>query len=102
MEQRIMESTWVLALASAALAISALTSGCASVELERTGDDLAVKYSSFMKKLEAPAVTVDRPGEYSASFNAETTGTDPMAAAMIQMSERLLCVAVPGACVVPE
>lgn len=75
-----------------------LLSGCASVALERTDQGLSLQYSSFLKKLEAPSVQVTRPNDYSASFNAESSAADPMAAMMMQMFERSMCLANPALC----
>lgn len=97
LKRSIVQVVYILAFVSCATAYSAMQ-GCASVSLSRTETDLTLEYSSFMKKLEAPAVQVNKTGDYSASFNAESSSTDPMAAMMMQMFERSMCIANPAMC----
>jgi len=78
--------------------VMVLLGGCATVELDRGADNLTLKYSSFLKKLEAPSVEVNKVGDYSASANAESSAADPVAAMMVEMIPRLLCASNPAMC----
>jgi hypothetical protein len=50
--------------------------GCSTVSLSRTDAGVTLEYSTFLTKIQAPQVQVEKVGDYSASFNAESKGSD--------------------------
>ena len=50
--------------------------GCSSVSLSRDEAGVTLEYRTFLTKIEAPNVQVEKEGDYSASFNAESKGSD--------------------------
>jgi hypothetical protein len=67
---------YALAIASVGLAAAAVTGGCSTVSLSRTDDGVTLEYKTFLTKIEAPQVQVEKDGDYAASFNAESKSSD--------------------------
>lgn len=58
------------------LGLILLLQGCSTVSLSRTNEGVTLEYRTFMTKIQAPQVQVQKEGDYSASFNAESKGSD--------------------------
>lgn len=65
-------------LASTTLLVTGLLllQGCSTVSLSRTEEGVTLEYQTFMTKIQAPQVQVEKEGDYSAAFNAESKGSD--------------------------
>ena len=50
--------------------------GCSTVSLTRNEQGVTLEYRTFLTKIQAPQVQVEKVGDYSASFNAESKGSD--------------------------
>jgi len=50
--------------------------GCSTVSLTRNEQGVTLEYKTFLTKIQAPQVQVEKEGDYSASFNAESKGSD--------------------------
>lgn len=96
---RVHRNIIAMLIAIAWLALMFALSGCSITTVDR-GDngELNVSHKTFMSKVAAPSLEVERKGEdiYTARYNAESRGSDA------DQFLRIACTFNPAACGIPD